>query len=158
MKPSASILASIACAALLLTACGQSPDTVSGAASVGGPSPDPGILQDPTNYRPTEPPGGDTPITRRTVSGDTGRPTRAGRGSTAPGDASAEINLVVQDLIGLITDGEAELALRMFSPQQVAEYPEATVDTLFVTFEAMDRLGRSLEDKGANSRYMRARR
>jgi hypothetical protein len=145
MKPSALILASIAFAALLLTACGQSPQTGSEAEAVGGPVVDPGILKDPTTYRPTEPPGGDTPITRRTVAG--GGSTRTGGSAADAGETGAEIGLVVQDLVGLITDGEAALALRLFNPEHVGELPETSVDTLFITFEAIDRLGRSLEEK-----------
>ena len=139
------ILGCVLLTAGLLTGCGQAPDSSSNAKY--GATLDPGILGDPASYQPTKAPGLDTPFTPSSGRGGTAAPSAAAADSSAGGDIQTEAQVVVNDLVGFITDGEAALAIQLFNPEQVLQLQGAPLDALLNTFDVMDRLGRAVEAK-----------
>lgn len=142
----------------LLCGCGESQDSdtrfghVSGTtkeeAPLAGTVTDLGILQDPASYQPTKAPGSAGLAPRR--SG--GATDRSAGGAAGGGDAESQVRTVIEDLIAAIEDGEVMLALRLFNPEQVEPLTGDEVDTLYVTFEKIERLALSLEDKLGQTR------
>ena len=138
------------CAAGLLCSCGESQDTalpsgrtlggVKEGAPLGRPAFDPGILQDATTYQPAK-----TPSSSAIARSATARvqPAAAAGGG---GDAETQVKTTVRDLVNALKDGEVDLALRMFSSDEVGTLT-AKVDVLLNTFEKADLLERLLRGK-----------
>lgn len=135
----------------LLCGCGESQylptrqDRTLGGVKEGAPLgravADPGILAEPGTYQPTKVAGSSeaVPFTRRTG------PAAAQRGESG-GGTDVQVKAAVRDLVNALQDGEVELALRSFDPEQVQRLMDK-VDTLLNTFEKIDLLRRFLEKK-----------
>lgn len=148
MASRALVLSGVCCAALLVGACGEPPDSRSAARRLVGAAPeeaplprpvhDPGILQDPTTYQPAK-------------GGGLGPGALRGQPAATPGelggDARAQVASTFNDLRTLIRDGEVKLVLGLFDAEHVAALGPAQSDALYTTFERIDRLARSLREK-----------
>lgn len=138
----------------LLCSCGESQDVPSrqdrtlggikeGAPLVRGVA-DPGILTEATTYQPAKvaETGDSLPVPR------SGGKAAAKRGESTA-DADTQVKTAVRDLVNALQDGEVELVLRSFNPEQVKPLADK-VDVLLTTFEKMDLLRRTLEKKLAD--------
>lgn len=132
----------------LLCACGESQESptrqdqtlggVKEGAPIGSHVRDPGILQDQTTYQPSRIPGGG-------AAGSAGKgPERGGGGAPEPADK--QVRGAVNGLVNAIKDGEVQLALRAFEPDQVKLLGEKA-DDLFATFEKIDALTKLVASK-----------
>jgi hypothetical protein len=138
----------------LLGACGDSEpppskyNRVLGDSAVGAPlgpiAPDPGILENPTNYNPT--PVEATPGIRAAGAGDGG-----GAAATAAGGGGGDLDDVrtlAQFLVNTIRDGDVDIALRAFNADDIAAISEDDIDRMYATFETIgDGLGFLLEER-----------
>ncbi len=137
----------------LLTACGESAESVSrnGVRVPHGVS-DPGILQDPTTYNPTEPPtGGEAVAQARRVN----EPQAAGSTASADIDVEGQAQQAVADFVAFLRDGELEMALRQFDPAHVSAVTASGADeSMYNTLDALDQFSRSLRDKVDDERHL----
>lgn len=96
------------------------------------------LLTDATQYRPAQAGPG--------AAGGDGGGGSAGPAAATGGDADAQVRDAVRDMVSLILDGEALVALRIFNPDEVAALIDGT-DPLFATLEQLDALRRSVAEK-----------
>jgi len=133
----------------LLGGCGESQDVpsrqertlggVSEGAPLGRDVADPGILADASTYQPAK-----VAASPAATAGPRRPPGAAAKRGESAGDADTQIKAAVRDLVNALKDGEVELALRSFNPEQVRLLLDR-VDVLLDTYEKVDLLRRHLE-------------
>lgn len=101
---------------------------------------DPGILQDPSSYQPTQL-SGDLAIQRRAAGADAGR-AMGGAGGVPSAGSEEQIRIAIADLVNALKDGDIELALRSYDTEHVAALREQ-INELYSTFETRDTTLRS---------------